>query len=242
LVVRLRTVGLWLSISHVACGRIGFDAHAPMSDAPASDAAIGTPALVHVSTTASSNASATVSIPPTQAGHFILVAVVSYNTDSVASVVDDAMNPYTSAGAHGIITAGGGTEIWFARNSLPDATQVTVTLSATMGLECWVAEFSGVDAGPVDAGAANDQSSGATVVAPMVTTTSSNAVVVSVGAIVTGAKGIDARSPFVSLGIPNGDIASYYIAPVPGGYGAVFDETSSGLSCASSAAFPAAQL
>jgi hypothetical protein len=236
---------LWLSISHAACGRIGFDAHALSSDSPSSDdsgATFATPALVHVSSAASNNASLTVTIPPTEAGHFLIVAVVSYNTDSVASVVDDAANAYTSAGARGVITAGGGTEIWFARNSQPHATQVVVTLSTRSGLEGWVAEFSGVDAGPIDTQVASDQSSGATVVAPIVTTSSANAVVVSVGAIVTGAKGIHAGNPFVSLGIPNGDIASYYIAPVPGGYGAVFDETSSGLSCASSAAFPAAQL
>ena len=191
---------------------------------------------------ASNNASLTVTIPPTEAGHFLLVAVVSYNTTSVASVTDDAANAYISAGAHGVITAGGGTEVWFARNSQPNATQVVVTLSTTAGLEGWVAELSGVDAGPMDAKVANDQSSGATVVAPVVTTSSPNALVVSVGAIVTGAKGIHAGNPFVSMGIPNGDIASYYIAPAPGDYGAVFDETSSGLSCASSAAFPAAQM
>ena len=235
---------LWVSIVHGACGRIGFDVHA-RPDSPASDDSGGTfatPALVHVSAAASNGTSLTMTIPPTEAGHLLVVAVVSYNTDSVAGVVDDAANAYTSAGAKGVITAGGGTEIWFARNSQPDATQVVITLSATAGLEGWVAEFSGADAGPIDTRAANDQSSGATVIAPIVTTTSPNAVVVSVGAIVTGAKGIHAGSPFHSMGIPNGDIASYYIAPTPGSYGAVFDETSSGLSCASSAAFPAAQL
>jgi hypothetical protein len=235
-----------MSIADAACGRIGFDAHAPSTDSPSSDDSGGTfatPALVHVSSGASNNASLTLTIPPTQAGHFLVVAVVSYNTDTVASVVDDAANAYTAAaGARGVITAGGGTEIWFAANSQPDATQVVVTLSTLSGLEGWVAEFTGVDAGPIETKSANDQSSGETVVAPVVTTSSPNAIVVSVGAIVTGAKGIHAGNPFVSMGIPNGDIASYYIAPAPGGYGAVFDETSSGLSCASSAAFPAARL
>jgi len=228
-----------LSIAHISCGRIGFDSHAPASED--SGATPATPALIQVSSSAADGATATVALPATGAGHFLLVCVVSYTVQTVVSIVDDAGNAYTSAGARGVISAGGATEIWFAQ-SQARATQVDVTISGATGLEIWVAEFSGIDAGPVDTNVANDQNSGATVVAPSVTTTSPNTVVVSVGAIATGAKGIHTGSPFVSLGVPNGDIASYYIAPVPGDYGAVFDETSSGLSCASTAAFPPARL
>lgn len=201
-----------------------------------------TPALLHVATGVSGAGSVSVPIQATAAGHFLLVGVVTYNGDSVVSVTDDATNAYTSTGARAIISAGGASEIWYARNIQPNATQVLITISAPGGLEAWVAELSGIDASPIATAIANDQSSGATVVAPTVTTASPNAVVVSVAGIVSGAAGIHAGNPFTSLGIPNGDIAAYYIASVPGAYGAVIDENSSGLSCASTAAFPAAQM
>lgn len=225
---------MWLAISHAACGKVGFDPQAP------ADSAVmhATPALIDSANGASSTSSDTIAIPPTAAGQFLVVGVVTYNTESVVSITDDAANAYTSAGVRAIITAGGATEIWFARNSQPGATQVVVTITGA-GLEGWVAELSGIDASPISTRAADDQNTGPTVIAASVTTTAPDALVVSVGAIVSGATGVDAASPFVSLGIPNGDIAAFYIAPVPGSYGAVFDDRGSGLACSSTAAFPA---
>src|SRR4051794_20700721 len=118
-----------MSLAQAACGRIAFDDQPLRHDAPTQDtgdAADDTvvpptvPALIHAASGSSGSSSVTLSIPPTQAGNFVLVCVVAFGAESVTGVVDDAGNTYASANAGAVITAGGGSEIWFARNSKPN--------------------------------------------------------------------------------------------------------------------------
>ncbi len=93
-------------------------------------------------------------IPATGTGHLIAVALMFNGTTSVASISDNASggsNLYRSAGARAIVGAGS-TEIWYAVNSNPGATVLTVTFAGSpTRVQITVWEVLGVSTLPPDA-------------------------------------------------------------------------------------------
>jgi hypothetical protein len=175
--------------------------------------------------------SITLDIAPTRAGDVMVVALGAGDAAfSVTTIQDDGPgggNAYRSANERSHDTTFYAAEIWFATNLRPGATKVTITLAFPARLFGWVMEFSGLSpTDPLDRGAAtNDGPDASLVVAPPVTPSVANAVIVSVamsgGAIVS----LDARSPFVALPVLHGNSAAYYVAQTLGTYGAVWEST-----------------
>jgi hypothetical protein len=234
-----------------ACGRIGFGP-IPGGDAGDDGGGEGTangPQLIHVAATYTIGGAQVIDfVYPYRAGDLAVVGIDIYSAMSgIATLSDDAGNTYVSAD---VLSVTGGSPgqaraaaIWYATNTQPGAAtsiQVTAVFSGTTaGGAMWVAEFSGLDtASPLDTGAVAMLPAGATAMAPPVVTTQPNELVFSIvdldnTAAITGL----GASPFASLSLVNRDAAAYYIAPVPGSYGAVWNESPTDLGCASTVAF-----
>ncbi len=166
-----------------------------------------------------------ISISTTGAGHMLVVTVTQESGISaiITGISDDASNVYTNASQRSVDSNCWNTaEIWYAANVQAGAHTVTVTMSAAVAFEVWVAEFSGVTA--LDTGAtANSQPTGATIAAPVVSPSVANALIVSVATSCGTISAVHAGNPFVGLPIVNGEDTAYYVAPNKSSYGAVWD-------------------
>ncbi|HUJ57577.1 MAG TPA: hypothetical protein VLX92_03780 [Kofleriaceae bacterium] len=235
---------LLVALAFAGCGRIGFDPTGGTSDASAGgDAGRDVPSLVGVATTTTNGD--TLAVPLAGGGGELLVAAVAIYDPigSVVGVSDDlGANTFVSAGAREVVPGTSSTEIWYAADSQPGATTVTVQLSAAVGGGLWLSQYTGVaPTAPRDQVAIATGVEAPTVAAPPVVTTSANELVVSVVVIASGAADdIAAGNPFIAMPAVNGDDAAYGVEPVPGSYGAVWDADGSGATCASTASFTAA--
>jgi hypothetical protein len=172
-----------------------------------------------------------VTIAATSAGNLLVVGVSQDQTAGaqVASVHDDAPgggNTYVSANERSVDgAASDSAEIWYAKNVVPGAQTITVTMSVSTSIEAWVAEFSGLsDVSPLDKGAVAAEGGG-TVSAPLVMPSVPRALLVSLATVygyITG-PGAAAGGPFVDLALQNGNDLAYYVASVSGSYGATWD-------------------
>jgi hypothetical protein len=143
-------------------------------------------ALVHVTSCGSQIFPAsTCAIPATGSGHLIAVAWSSVwgTTPTISGITDNAGNVYSEAGAsRAVLATSAMIDFWYARNSKPNATTLTITPSpggSTGGAVIW--EFSNVDTlSPLDQTAV--LSSQAATTAPSgasVTTTATSEVIIS---------------------------------------------------------------
>jgi hypothetical protein len=175
-----------------------------------------------------------------QAGDLIVVGVVTINTAVVTGVSDGAGNTYVSTGARP--TAGSVTsEIWFAQDSKPATTSVTVELNVASGASVWLLEVSGMNtSAPLDAAATNTAVLvDLTVMGPPLTTTVPNELVFDAGALFNAnLTGLAAADGFDALAIDQGNNAAYLIAPTPGTYAPTWSTDGfSGTACIIAASF-----
>jgi Right handed beta helix region len=195
----------------------------------------------------SSAASVAVRYSGTQTAGNLNVVVVGWNdtTTQVTSVKDSAGNVYQLAtGATKVDAAGGLTQsIYYAKNvALSGTNTVTVTFSQTARYpDVRILEYSGIDkVNPVDAIAAQAQSSSATSISGVVATTNPTDLLVAANTIQTFTAGSGATFTERVHSNPDGQIAEDRVVTTAGSYSASAPLDSSGASVMQMVAFRAA--
>jgi hypothetical protein len=189
------------------------------------------------------------SVPSTGAGNLIVVGWqigggVSTSI-AISSITDNVGNIYTEAGAaHSAdASAGSSAEIWYAKNSVPGATSITVTPSAPVangGVVIW--EFSGANlTAPLDQTAVlNSQGPTATPSGAGVTPTSAPGVIISLAPVSNNVTGMSSGSPFTNDSTLKGNGWAHLITTAVGTYSAQWTQSAAGTYASSTAAFKAA--
>ena len=204
--------------------------------------------LVHVTECGSQAFPAsTCSIPSTGNGNLLVVGWMSNfggGATTIASVTDNAGNIYSEAGPAKAVDTGANfmADLWYAKNSRPGATAVTITPNPTGTTGTAVLwEFSGVDTtAPLDKTAVlNSMAATATPSGASVTTTAPGEIVISIAAIMSGLSGLVSGNSFTSDSVLNGNGWAHLITPSAGTYTAQWS-SSSGTYSASSVSFKAA--
>ena len=143
-------------------------------------------------------------------------------TAAVASVTDDApggSNTYVSANVRAASSCAA-SEIWYARDVVAGLTTVTVASTRQPPAQAWIVEASGLaSTGGVDVRQMGMGPATTTIVAPTVTPSGLDALIVSVVASCGGVSGLAAGNPFVALPVAQGDDAAYYVRSPQGATG-----------------------
>lgn len=188
----------------------------------------------------------TCTIPATGTGNLIVVGFASNpgSTPTISGVSDNANNNYVQAGnARAIDTSANEiVDIWYAKDSRPGATSITVTpnpLGTTGAAVIW--EFANVDRNaPLgQTSTLNSQPATTSPVGASVTTASPPEVIVSVMSPSGQLAGLRAGNPFVSDSLLFGVGWAHLIANTAGTYAPQWDASSSTYA-ASTASFKAA--
>jgi len=204
-------------------------------------------AMVRVTSCGAQSFPSTCTIPSTGSGNLIVVGFqMSGNTaTTITGVTDSAGNVYAEAGAARAIDTVAGTvaDIWYAKASVPGATSLTITPSASTsnGLAV-IWEFSGVDrAAPLDQVAVlNSQAPTSVVSGAAVTTTSSIEAIVSIAVVGDYVTGIASGNAFVNDSTLQGNGWAHLITSSTGTYSAQWTQHSADTYAASTASFKAA--
>ena len=233
----------WIALVALAasCGRLDFERTIDAAGSAAIDAPIAlVPTFVAMAGMATGDGAtvATVLLPIQEvtAGDLLIVAVADHHGNTVASVVDGSGNSLTSAGARAVMTSTA-TELWYEAPSVA-TNSVTVTLTPASNFDVWAYEFSGTKPGPPETIATNCLQYPPTIVTAPGMTTSGNELVFSVAMLAFPLFASDVIAPFTG-NVSTGNAASFYVAPVPGSYGTMFDIASgqgmTAMTCASTA-------
>src|SRR5262249_25957536 len=142
----------------------------------------------------------------TGSGNLIVVgfqmAGGSNTATTVSSVSDNAGNTYSEVPGARAIDTGAQTviDLWYAKNSFPGATSVTITPSGGVKSGAVIWEFSGVDrTAPLDQSAVlNSQAATTAVSGAPVTVTSPVKVIISIAEVAFSVTGIAAGNAFVN--------------------------------------------
>lgn len=205
--------------------------------------------LVHATTCGPQTFPAsTCTIPSTGSGNVLVAAWTSENGGggtTIASITDNVGNVYTEAGSARATDTAANTmaDIWYAQNSVPGATVLTVTPSpsGTAGTAV-IWEFSGVEPySPLDQTAVlNSQSATTTPVGASVVTTSPAEVLVSIANVQGTVTGIKSGNSFTSDSTAGGEGWAHFIASSAGTYAPQWKTSTSGTYCSSTVSFKAA--
>jgi hypothetical protein len=187
------------------------------------------------------------SIPSTGTGNMIVVGIQlrGANTSTIiATITDNIGNNYAEAGAVRSFDTGSGSvaDIWFARNSKPGATTLTISPSSTVSTASAVIwEYSGVNTtAPVDGVAVlNSQSASTAPKGASITTAYSNEVVISLAGGAGSITGISTGNPFVNDATTNNDGWAHLVTTSAGTSSAQWSQSPSGTFASSTAAFKA---
>jgi hypothetical protein len=218
----------------VGCGRIGLD---PITDG---DGGAARPwALVQTAGSRSSN----VSVKPLGAHHLVVVAIQISGGGLVTAITDSSnCNTYAAVpAAHATNrTLGDDLQIFYAKDSCPDADAISI--AATMSVHAAVVwEASGIHTGdPLDTAAAlNDQPASTTPLGPQIITSMAGEFVVSAAMVENVAARIHAGDEFTNDQTTNGNGWAHLADPMAaaGNHQAQWDQTQSGVYCATAAAF-----
>jgi hypothetical protein len=206
-------------------------------DARTADAADGISSVITVVQTQSNvgdgGTTLSINVSPIQAGDFVAV-LVTYAfgdaiSENVVGVSDDGpagRNTYVSANLQSVVAPCQASEIWYARNTMPGATSVSVTVSAASAIQLWVVEASGLSAtGGVDQGTTGSGGATTSIQTPAVTPTGVPALIVSAAGSCGSISGVDKGSPFTGLPAQDGNDAAYYVATTAGSYGPIYGST-----------------
>ncbi|HTR55325.1 MAG TPA: hypothetical protein VMJ10_31820 [Kofleriaceae bacterium] len=245
-----------------ACGRLGFDREGASSSTESGgapntiDAGAGTvdapddgmPTLVASSTNSMDGVSSLVITVPALATGDLVIAGVNMHERSgaVSAATDDApiANTYVSARVPcrvGDTSTGQSNEIWYAVVTSPGATRIEFEFNDKVGGSIWILELAGMAiTSPLDAAATTVLPPDAIANAPSVSISNAHELVFSIINLTTGnVSGIHAGNPFTALPRLEGDGAAFAFTSRIGSYGAAWDETSTSIACASTAAFRA---
>src|SRR5580698_4093851 len=167
-------------------------------------------------------------IPSTGSGNLLVVGWASTGgagATTIASITDNAGNSYLEAGAARAVDSNMNDmgDVWYAKNSVPGATVITVTPNpsgASGTAVIW--EFSGLDTNAPLAQTAvlNSQPATTTPSGAPVTTATSNQLVVSIGWVQGNVAGILSGNLFANDSTATGDGWAHYVASSPGTYSA----------------------
>ena len=231
--------------NHVCVEGLPVDASA---DGPPVDAVLPVDARVDAAATPSwtliqtSGATAPVTtIAPSGAGHLLVVAVETRSTGSVAAVMDNVGNTYVAIpGSRATESADDlGVELWYAQDSLPGATTITVAGPTIFTTVSW--EVAGIrTTNALDTVTTLDDRPPST--APLgasITTSVDGEFVVSVAVVANSITGIRAGNEFTNdrMTFGNGWAHLTDKAAPAGSHRAQWNQPSTGRYCASSAAF-----
>jgi hypothetical protein len=209
----------------------------------------GQVSLVHVTSCGPQAFPATTcTIPSTGTGNVLVAAWTSASGGGatiIGSVTDNVGNVYLEAGNARSVDSGANSmaDIWYAQNSVPGATTVTITPSpsGTSGTAV-IWELSGVEpfspldqTGVVNSGAATTTPLGASVV-----TTVPSEVIVAVANVAGTATGMKSGNAFTSDSVAGGNGFAHLIATSPGTYTPQWQTSSSGTFSSSTVSFKAA--
>ena len=147
--------GLVALVIAAGCGRIGFGAIDPANGDAGADAdvdaasAFAIPVQIqHTSndSVASVNTLSVSFVTPIAAGDLVLVGIGGYY--AATQITDDSpggSNRYASAGVTESDQNSNVSQIWYANNTRPGATTVTVVLAGSDNVVLWILEYSGID-------------------------------------------------------------------------------------------------
>ncbi len=200
-----------------------------------------------VQVTSCASPATTCTIPATGSGHLLVVGWASHGnevTTTISGITDNAGNTYSECpGSRAEDTnVNDMGDVWYAANSLPGATVVTITPTpsgATGTAVIW--EYSGIEnSSPLDQTAVlSSQPATTTPAGAPVTTAASNELVVSIAWVQGGVSGIVSGNPFVDDSAAVGDGWAHYITSSVGTYNAQWN-SSLGTYGASTVSFKAA--
>jgi hypothetical protein len=241
----------WLLVmAVVGCGHVEERAADGSVDAPA-DALVDAPVVVPwelVQTTSVDNATTTATVPVMRlgAGHLVVVAVEIDDRGLVTGVTDSSgCNSYVAipAALSTSIALDANLQLFYAKNSCPDATAIGVVATGTVcAVVVW--EVAGIRTDdPLDAAAAlNDQPASALPVGPMITTSAAGEFVVSAVVVDNTITGIHAGNEFTNDRNNQGNGWGHLTDPrAPAGlHQAQWDQSPGGAYCASAASFQVA--
>jgi hypothetical protein len=186
-------------------------------------------------------------VPATGGGNLLVVAIQLWGNNSsitIAGVTDNAGNTYMEAGPARAINAFDNTvaDIWYAKNSVPGATSVTITPSVSVASSTAVIwEFTG--ASTLDATSTlNSQPSGVTPSGASVTTSAAVEVIVSIVEVQNNVTSIASGNGFTNDSLTGSNGWAHLITSSPGTYSAQWNQTVAGTSASSTASFKASSV
>jgi hypothetical protein len=164
---------------------------------------------------------------------------------TISRVTDNTGNVYAEAGTARSFDTGAQTvgDIWYAKNSVPGATSVTITPSSSVSNAYTVIwEFSGADSNaPLDTSAVLDsQAATSSVTGASVTTSGANEAIVSIGIVAYNVGGISGGNNFTDDSTLAGNGWAHVFTSSSGTYGAAWTQSPAGTYASSTAAFKAA--
>ena len=188
-------------------------------------------------------------IPATGSGNLIVIgwqiAGGANTSTTITSMTDNVGNVYAEAGSARAIDTGASTvvDIWYAKNSAPGATSVTINPSMSLpnaGAVIW--EFSGADtSAPLDTTAIlNSQAATASPMAAAVATRAANEVIVSIAEVQNTVTGVASGNSVTNDSSIMVNGWAHLISSSAGTYAAQWNQSPSGSYASSTAAFRAA--
>lgn len=220
-----------------SCGRLDFD---PLRPDAGADGPTAAPAIIQSAANLGTNTSTvSLSLAPTQAGDLLVVATGGFGPgNTIQAITDNAGNTYVSANAQSHITnlLSDVVEIWYATNSLPGATSLSVEGTASSIREAWFVEASQLSALDTVV-TVNDAASSTMPVMPPLAPTTVPALIVAIGDFAGDVTKLHAGSPFTQLTIQDGNDAAVVLATTAATYMALWDGAGPGTYCVSAAAF-----
>lgn len=226
----------WLVVA--SCGRVGFD---PNLDDARPDAQV-VPRVLSTSsgtTTGADAATLAVSLPATNGGNMLVVAVTSHDGVAVSGVTDSNGRTFTSADVRAA-EGGVASEIWY-ETAAPSTATVTVDFAGKTSVDAFVFELSSVSGPPALTATNCAQYPPAIATAPITTTVPDELIITAtMFAFPLFVASMD--PPFVGLTPVTGNDAGYLVADAPGTYASTFQIASgqgmAAMTCASSLAWP----
>jgi hypothetical protein len=185
--------------------------------------------------------SGTLNVTATGSGHLLVVAIEGTQAGNVTAVADNAGNTYTAIPNNRAVASAFsvGLELWYAVNSKPGATAVTITAPTVYSAVVW--EVANIrTTAPLDtATKLDDQAASTMPLGASITTTQARDFVISVVIVDNVVSGLHTGSAFTNDHTTFGNGWAHLTSnSAPAGtYQAAWDQGTAGAYCAVSAAF-----
>jgi hypothetical protein len=210
-------------------------------DARPIDASVDAPPPPWALVQTQESTTASITIGASGAGHLIVVGVETGTNGAVTSISDDAGNTYAQLvrAVSNLASPTFGAELWFAKDSRAGATRLAVSAPTVNSIVVWEAANIST-ANPLDTDTKLDnQATSTTPLGAAVTTSAPGELVIAVAIVDNSVTGLHTGSEFTNDRLTNGNGWAHITstsAPASA-HQAQWDQPSSGVSCAVSAAF-----